>query len=968
MKRQELTNQKARDIAHRLSLRDPQVAALELLTRVYDAVQPRKDIDLAAAVEQVQAVLNEVEQQRPKLATCGYRHALLQAQQTVNFQSFQRQFVNLCFALATGVGKTRLMGAFIAWLYLEHGLRHFFVVAPNLTIYRKLIEDFGNPTTGKYVFKGLSEFATDRPLIITGDDYESGHGVRDDASTAPWLPGVRQQVQGTVHINVFNIAKLSKDAKAATKGTEAGKPPRFKRLQDCLGTSYFGYLSGLTDLVMIMDEAHNYRAEAAMSVLDDLKPLLGLELTATPFRTKGQQREWFQNIVYHYQLRDAMLDDLVKMPEVAYRRNLDPSKVDKAELERMKLEDAIALHEETRTHLRTYAAQTGQPTIKPFVLVVAANIEHAKELQATIESDDFHGGFYRGKTVRIDSKQGAEEKAKNTEELLKVERPDSPVEIVLHVESLEEGWDVTNLYTILPLRAADSPGLVLQSIGRGLRLPYGKRALPSRFSADTPERKIAERVDCLTIVSHDRYKAILDEAKKPDSDLTGLVQLRDLDKEPVAKVKPIVSPPTAMVNAELAATSKLTAAGATPAQREATSKRVTQVANVLGKVMDGIAGVRTVADFAKPDVMAKLVKTVESVIAAENETPGATQLSLVAEGSVLPVSEVLKAMIPTFVEQVIEVPRITVIASDDYAMRYNHFTLDLTNVSWTPASRDLVRHSLTDQNASLHYVVTERPTATENRLQDYIVRQLHNYNDVRYEDAADVIQDLADQLVDHLLRINNDDVTAVLEVLMQHEQEAGKLVYDQLIEHRKDHATSWLTEIYPTFETMKPAVYSLLESDDVRDFRQELKPQERGRIKQMVFGGFTKSAAQFCKFDSEPELTFAFLLDKDDKSVARWIRPKAGQLQLRWRDKGRERNYEPDFIVETDVKKWLVEVKAANELNNPEVIAKKEAAEQWCITASKHAAENGGKPWAYKLVPDNKVHRWFDFAGVLASV
>jgi type III restriction enzyme len=36
---------------------------------------------------------------------------------------------------------------------------------------------------------------------------------------------------------------------------------------------------------------------------------------------------------------------------------------------------------------------------------------------------------------------------------------------------LKEGWDVTNLYTIVPLRTADSRTLVEQSIGRGLRLP-----------------------------------------------------------------------------------------------------------------------------------------------------------------------------------------------------------------------------------------------------------------------------------------------------------------------------------------------------------------------------------------------------------------------------------------------------------------------------------------------------------------
>ncbi|MNC95119.1 Type III restriction enzyme, res subunit [compost metagenome] len=55
---------------------------------------------------------------------------------------FEREFPSLCFALATGVGKTRLMGAFISYLHLAHGINNFFVLAPNLTIYNKLITDF----------------------------------------------------------------------------------------------------------------------------------------------------------------------------------------------------------------------------------------------------------------------------------------------------------------------------------------------------------------------------------------------------------------------------------------------------------------------------------------------------------------------------------------------------------------------------------------------------------------------------------------------------------------------------------------------------------------------------------------------------------------------------------------------------------------------------------------------------------
>jgi type III restriction enzyme len=53
--------------------------------------------------------------------------------------NFEREFPSICFALATGVGNTRLMGAFISYLYLAHGIGNFFVLAPNLTIYNKLI-------------------------------------------------------------------------------------------------------------------------------------------------------------------------------------------------------------------------------------------------------------------------------------------------------------------------------------------------------------------------------------------------------------------------------------------------------------------------------------------------------------------------------------------------------------------------------------------------------------------------------------------------------------------------------------------------------------------------------------------------------------------------------------------------------------------------------------------------------------
>src|ERR1035438_962199 len=145
---------KVNAIAGRLSLRPPQRRSLEILDRITEIIPPHKGADVAAALEILRGEFPTV-------------------------TDFEREFPSFCFALATGVGKTRLMGAFISYLHLAHGLRNFFVLAPNLTIYNKLFTDF-KPNTPKYVFKGIAEFATDAPAIITGDDYEAKAGTLFD--------------------------------------------------------------------------------------------------------------------------------------------------------------------------------------------------------------------------------------------------------------------------------------------------------------------------------------------------------------------------------------------------------------------------------------------------------------------------------------------------------------------------------------------------------------------------------------------------------------------------------------------------------------------------------------------------------------------------------------------------------------------------------------------------------------------
>src|SRR6266705_1326068 len=342
-------NRQVNAIAGRLSLRPPQRRSLELLDRLTEIVPPKKGADVAAALEAIRSEFPTV-------------------------TDFEREFPSLCFALATGVGKTRLMGAFISYLHLAHGINNFFVLAPNLTIYNKLIADF-TPGTPKYVFKGIAEFATDPPAIITGDNYEGMAGSLFDELLR-------------CKVNIFNISKINAEVRG-------GRSPRIKRLSEYIGESYFDYLASLPDLVLLMDESHRYRASAGVRAINELKPILGLELTATPFVEASRDAVAFKNVIYDYPLGRAMADAFVKEPAVVTRKNFNPAGMSPEEIERLKLEDGVRLHESVKVELETYARTTDNPIVKPFLLVIARDTTHAKQLVQLIQSDGFFEGRYK---------------------------------------------------------------------------------------------------------------------------------------------------------------------------------------------------------------------------------------------------------------------------------------------------------------------------------------------------------------------------------------------------------------------------------------------------------------------------------------------------------------------------------------------------------------------------------------------
>lgn len=880
-------NRLVNSIAGRLSLRAPQRQSLEILDRVTEIVPPRKNADLAAALATIQSEFPGV-------------------------TDFEREFPSLCFALATGVGKTRLMGAFISYLHLAHGLRNFFVLAPNLTIYNKLIADF-TPNTPKYVFTGVAEFATDIPRLVTGDTYDTIHHIP-----------ASQLFDNSISVNVFNISKIN----AEVRGDQQ---PRIKRLSEIIGQSYFDYLAGLSDLVLIMDESHRYRASAGVRAINELKPVLGLELTATPFIESSRGTVAFKNVILDYPLGRAMEDGFVKEPAVVTRKDFDPAGMTPEAIERLKLEDGVRLHEGIKVELRTYALQADRPVVKPFMLVIARDTTHAAQLVELMESAEFFDGACEGKVIRVDSSRAGAESDEVVQRLLRVEHADEPTEIVVHVNMLKEGWDVTNLYTIVPLRAANARTLIEQSIGRGLRLPYGKRTGVTA-------------VDRLNIVAHDRFQEIVDEANRPDSP----VRLKTvvLSGERLAeRSATYVATPVLDRVLGVGSGSYPTVPGAivnAPAPIFTDPEEL----KVAGVVLDEIlklerdpAQVPTIAALKDPGVQARLVDAVTLARASG-------QLTIAGVGPVVDIAGIVARATDAIVERSISIPRIVVIPKNEHRTTFQPFALDLSGVRYPRVSEELLAKHL--RTAQVDRIATGGGGITELRDEDYIVRALVDFNDISYDDQADLLYGLAKQVVEHLRGYLTADEAG--NVLRCYQREIATLVHTQMQSHAQDGVLEFEVRVSGGFSELKAPAFTADRDAPVLPLSQS--PPDGSRIGRHVYGGFERCCYDLQKFDSEPERRLAVILERE---AQKWFRPVLGQFRISYRQGVEEHEYQPDFVAEIDHVILMLEVKASNELQDPIVLAKRDAAVLWCRRASEHAVAHGGKPWRYALVPDDVI-------------
>lgn len=395
--------------------------------------------------------------------------------------------------LATGVGKTYLMAAFIEYLRRQ-GIGNIVIVTPGKTVQSKTVQNFV-PGNNKYIAGSQVP-----PDVVTPQDYSAWVSRMNGA------PKLSYGREVPVLAFIFNIQQLiaPKETEGDTHGSsqdaERRKPRRFDENAGVL----FEYLKNLDDLVVIADESHLYSSSAAAfnAALRELDPAATIGLTASMLEE--------DHVIYEYPLYKAIQEEYVKAPVLAFRKGgygADQTS------EEQQLRDALQLRKIKQAYYDAYAKQQGKASLNAVVFVVCADVDHATQVAQLLRTPEYFGK--RLAVLQVDSKHEDE----ITQGLLEnIDQPDSPVLAVVSVNKLKEGWDVKNIAVIVTLRAMASEVLTQQTMGRGLRLPFGK------YTG-------VWQIDQLDIISHQSFQELLAaENVLQQFGLEDAVALSDKDK------------------------------------------------------------------------------------------------------------------------------------------------------------------------------------------------------------------------------------------------------------------------------------------------------------------------------------------------------------------------------------------------------------------------------------------------------
>jgi type III restriction enzyme len=395
------------------------------------------------------------------------------------------------FKLATGAGKTKCMSLAIVWSYF-HSLRegsdmarHFVVVAPNLTVFERLKEDF-RPEGG-----GPDIFMRD-PLIPSEwkGDWNFSVVLQDEASGA--------SAGGVLYLsNIHRLFEPREDRSREPETYAWAGPAVSKRKVLATGEELRERITAHKRLMILNDEAHHVWDagsawnQAIRSLHDTLRKRGGegivaqLDFSATPKNDKGVV---FPHVVCDTPLGEAVDAGIVKTPVIGKSRQIVEIAHDDAAY---RFEAHLRVGYERWRRSRD---EWGGSRKKPLLFVMCENTESADQITNRLNADPVFAEL-NGKTINLHTnlkgkvkKQKIEgrtvevfvedEKAISDDDLKALRRisrdldaNESHYTCIVSVLMLREGWDVRNVTTIVPLRPLTARSNILpeQTLGRGLR-------------------------------------------------------------------------------------------------------------------------------------------------------------------------------------------------------------------------------------------------------------------------------------------------------------------------------------------------------------------------------------------------------------------------------------------------------------------------------------------------------------------
>jgi hypothetical protein len=390
------------------------------------------------------------------------------------------------------------MGALMAYLFQGRQSENFLLLAPRAAILRKL-EDESAPGSRKYIFVDSSSMPEPRIWHRGNIETFDPRNSKDDLfSKGP-------------NLFVFSPQSLTGDDKKASRTSEFS------------GTSLIDHLKSLDDLVVIMDEAHHLgkvaerETKAWTQAIRELRPRIQIGMTATPRYEEGV------NILHSYDLRTCLREKLyTKDVRIIVRQRTDADRVTEEEWDRHTLDFALDRLSRKELALKDYHGSTPFPPIQPVLLVCAEDTNHAESVASWLKANR---GLADSEILVTHSERTKTEE--DIERLVGIEGSQSKIKVVVNVFELTEGWDVTNVYVIAPLRRMGTFQGAIQTMGRGLRLPAGKRV-------DDPE---LDTLDVLCF-GKESLQEVLKSALKDygdDEDKDSFVQVRDARDEELAR-------------------------------------------------------------------------------------------------------------------------------------------------------------------------------------------------------------------------------------------------------------------------------------------------------------------------------------------------------------------------------------------------------------------------------------------------